>query len=382
MNGLKFNLKDIRKKVKYITEQLKKNDLDVLEKEKLQCSLVAYFGILNSSGSFIDTILPNFLDKATKGRYSAHRDLKRMCNTGEIVFSPDSFGFMTNDFLSLLIELSKIIQKPQLEETKFGGLKISDLELKNIALDFYNKLDSDIFLKVEKMFLGPNLINVSENVGQINKLYSGIACGITYYDYVYHVSYCSTIKEGTFRDMQVFVHELMHAVDFFMCPKILSKNYYGFHETAPYCIDLLFADYLEKNGYSKEEANKIRSERIHYIRGLASQVLYQIKEKLNHVSLDECSIDEIYSVINENILKELLEIQSGVMAIGLYNQIKQNYEIGISNLKVFMKELIPKDRIPDFSNIGLNNYELLEICKKIRSMDDVLLDMQLDSFRK
>lgn len=372
MGELKFNLKNVREKIKNVTRQLKDFDLNDLEKEKLQLSLVAYFGILDSSGSFTDTIFPSFLDKITKGKYSVNRDSKRICKTGEIVLNKDSIGIMTPDYLSFLIQLSQIIQKPQLEETKFNSLNMPDRDFKNMALNFYSQLDSEISEKVRNIFSMPNLINVSSSSFRANNNGS-IACGITYYDYVYNVPYCTTTKEGTFRDIQVFVHELMHAVDFLMQPKILSKNYYGFHETPTYCTDLLFADYLEENHFAISEVNKIRSERIDYIRGLASKVLYQIKAKLNYRSLDECSIDEIFSVIDEGILKKLLEVQSGIMAIGLYNQIKQNKEVGISNLKTFMKLLLPKNKIPDFSNIRLDNDKLIEICQNVVSFDNVEL---------
>ncbi|MEG1506931.1 MAG: hypothetical protein RR478_05495 [Bacilli bacterium] len=62
----------------------------------------------------------------------------------------------------------------------------------------------------------------------------------------------------------------------------------------------------------------------------------------------------------KKMIKQLLEIQSGIMAFGLYQQINQTGEIGIENLKKFMKTIISKEETPNFENIGLTNENLLE----------------------
>lgn len=78
------------------------------------------------------------------------------------------------------------------------------------------------------------------------------------------------------------------------------------------------------------------------------------------------NIDAVYDALDEDILKKLLEVQSGVMAIGLYNQVCQDKEYGVGNLKCFMKSLIPKDKTPDFSHLWLDYKTLMNVCKNIK----------------
>lgn len=70
-------------------------------------------------------------------------------------------------------------------------------------------------------------------------------------------------------------------------------------------------------------------------------------------------------IITPDILKNLLEIQSGVMAYGLNKQFEENYELGLKNLKTFMKTIIPKDKRPNFSKIGLTENELINLSFEI-----------------
>lgn len=72
------------------------------------------------------------------------------------------------------------------------------------------------------------------------------------------------------------------------------------------------------------------------------------------------TIEQIREILNPQLKKQLLEIQSGVTAYGLNEQLKENKEYGILHLKEFMKSIIPKEQTPDFSYIGLSNYELLQ----------------------
>lgn len=49
------------------------------------------------------------------------------------------------------------------------------------------------------------------------------------------------------------------------------------------------------------------------------------------------------------------------MAYGLATQIKNDKETGLNNLKNIMSIKLPKDKIPDYSHIGLSNEVLLQI---------------------
>lgn len=361
MTNFRFDIKDIKGKVAYAERLLSKNDLTPIERERIQHSLIGYYSILDISDSVYNRVITPFLDKLSKGKYSSNIDSNRLCKTGEIVLDKDSYGLLTKDYLQVLINLASEIQKPQVEATKFGAMPFSNDDLKNITLSYYNSLDPEMGQIISKIISTPGLINVSDY--RTRKTLDGI----TFYDYINNVPYVNVSRAGTIEDAQVFTHELMHATDFVMQPKYYDSNYYGFHETPTYCSDLLFADFIEANGVDANEVNNIRSERINYIRGLAYQALFQIRSKVGSDTYMSGDIDSIYNAVDEDILKQLLEVQSGIMAVGLYNQIKNNKENGINNLKTFMSNTIPKTTTPDFSHIGLDYNTLMNICKNIKT---------------
>ena len=69
--------------------------------------------------------------------------------------------------------------------------------------------------------------------------------------------------------------------------------------------------------------------------------------------------------MNSDIRKNLLEVQSCLIARSLYAQIKDSKEFGIANLKQFMQTNIPINKVPDFSYIGISNQDLLNTSKEI-----------------
>jgi len=361
MTNFKFNLKDIKSKISYAEILLKNTNLSSIERERIQHSVIAYYAVLDSSDSVYNTVLEPFLDKISRGKHLANKDSNRICKTGEIVLDKDSYGILSKEYLQILVNLASSIQKPQVDATKFNNMVFTDENLKSIALSFYDNIDQELGQKVNNIISTPGLINVSDY--KKNRRFDGT----TWYDYINNVPYVNVSRAGTIEDAQVFCHELMHANDFAMQPKYFDSNYYGFHETPTYCGDLLFADFMEAKGFNSEEVNKVRSERINYIRGLAYQSLFKIRSKIGRESFMSGNIDEMYTALDEDVLKDLLEVQSGVMAIGLYKQIKNDKEYGIKNLKMFMSSLIPKNKIPDFSHLGLDYGTLMNICENINA---------------
>ena len=154
-----------------------------------------------------------------------------------------------------------------------------------------------------------------------------------------------------------------------MKKKVPSENYYGFHEVSTYTIDYLFIDYLEENGLDSNEVQILRKQKDNYLHSLATitqtQIKTQLMRKYGFKNSTNPTIEQIREILNPQLKKQLLEIQSGVMAYGLKEQIKENREYGILHLKEFMKSIIPKEQTPDFSYIGLSNYELLQYGEQI-----------------
>ena len=75
----------------------------------------------------------------------------------------------------------------------------------------------------------------------------------------------------------------------------------------------------------------------------------------------DANISDIRKILNPQLIRQLLEIQSGIIAYGLAKQLSTNRQLGINNLKTFMKNDIDKNQRPDFSFIGLNDQQLLDL---------------------
>lgn len=252
MVNFKFDVKNIKDKIEYAENLLQNENLSSIDRERIQHSLLAYYAVLDSTDNVYNTVITPFLDKITRGKYSANKDSDRLCKTGEILLGKETYGNLSKEYLQELINIASSIQKPQVDATKFGEMNFSDENLQSIALSFYSSLDQDLAQIVGNLISTPGLINVSD-YKKIKKF-----DGTTWYDHINNVPYVNVSRAGTIEDAQVFCHELMHANDFVLQPKYFDSNYYGFHETPTYCGDLLFAYFMEANGVNPVETANAR----------------------------------------------------------------------------------------------------------------------------
>lgn len=234
-----------------------------------------------------------------------------------------------------------------------------------ISKGFYKWLgDKEIYDYASEMLDNKSHLQFKDLKYQENGF--GIASGMTYYDPLFEEAYIGITQEFTLFDAQVFNHEVMHSIDFKMHQKLPSNNYYGFHEVSTYTIDYLFFDYLEEKGYDLTEINKLKYRKTEYINRLASYSLLRLQlSNGNKFSFQNVSTGNLKKSMNSDIRKNLLEVQSCLIARSLYAQIKDSKEFGIANLKRFMQTNIPINQVPDFSYIGVSRQELLNTSKEI-----------------
>ena len=363
-----WNIKKLKKKMKYVLNRLE-NIKDPKEIEKLKLTLISYYTMLDNSGTFVNTKLPNILDKVTNNKYSNIKDEKLA--TTEIELFSNNKGYMDNDYLQFLIKLCDNISLDHslnYDVPVFETFNISKEEVVNVSKNFYYSLgDKDIYQNALKILNDENSLNFSK----ISRIGFEDYKGVTLNDYIFDKSYCNISLQKNIFDYQILNHEVMHAVDFYMKKKLPSENYYGFHEVPTYTIDYLFLDYLENSGFPKNQIQILRNQKINYLKDLATITKMEIKRLLSRekgykTSINP-SISDISDVTNLKINKRLIELQSGIMAYGLYNQINQDKENGIINLKTFMKTIIPNNITPNFENIDLSSSILIEYSKIINS---------------
>lgn len=360
-----WNLKDINSKKTYITERLK-NCSNPKEKEMLELSLICYLSLLDNSGTLRYTGFYNTMDKITQNRFSERREQDSAQLEMDLFFK--NAPVIDDEYLQFLLNISNNILKTppvDFDEENITTFETDYESILNVSHNFYRDLgDQEILKKAEKILNDESSINVSK----IARRGMADCSGLTFNDYFFGKSYINLTKKNNLFDYQVLNHEVMHGVDFYMQDKVPSENYYGFHEVPTYTIDYLFIDYLEAKGMDINEVQKLRMQKDNYLQELAKLTQAQIKGALiRNKKYNDSTISSIKEVLNPQLTKQLLELESGVISYGLYNKIQKNKEQGLSNLKSFMKTIIPKTKIPNFSFINLDNQMIMDLSKQIGS---------------
>lgn len=360
-----WNLKDINSKKTYITERLK-NCSNPKEKEMLELSLICYLSLLDNSGTLRYTGFYNTMDKITQNRFSERREQDSAQLEMDLFFK--NAPVIDDEYLQFLLNISNNILKTppvDFDEENITTFETDYESILNVSHNFYRDLgDQEILKKAEKILNDESSINVSK----IARRGMADCSGLTFNDYFFGKSYINLTKKNNLFDYQVLNHEVMHGVDFYMQDKVPSENYYGFHEVPTYTIDYLFIDYLEAKGMDINEVQKLRMQKDNYLQELAKLTQAQIKGALiRNKKYNDSTISSIKEVLNPQLTKQLLELESGVISYGLYTQIQKNKEQGLSNLKSFMKTIIPKTKTPNFSFINLDNQTIMNLSKQIGS---------------
>ena len=360
-----WNLKDINSKKTYITERLK-NCSNPKEKEMLELSLICYLSLLDNSGTLRYTGFYNTMDKITQNRFSERREQDSAQLEMDLFFK--NAPVIDDEYLQFLLNISNNILKTppvDFDEENITTFETDYESILNVSHNFYRDLgDQEILKKAEKILNDESSINVSK----IARRGMADCSGLTFNDYFFGKSYINLTKKNNLFDYQVLNHEVMHGVDFYMQDKVPSENYYGFHEVPTYTIDYLFIDYLEAKGMDINEVQKLRMQKDNYLQELAKLTQVQIKGALiRNKKYNDSTISSIKEVLNPQLTKQLLELESGVISYGLYTQIQKNKEQGLSNLKSFMKTIIPKTKTPNFSFINLDNQTIMDLSKQIGS---------------
>lgn len=358
-----WNLKDINSKKSYIAERLK-NCSNPKEKEMLELSLICYLSLLDNSGTLRYTGFYNTMDKITQNRFSERREQDSAQLEMDLFFK--NAPVIDDEYLQFLLNISNNISKTppvDFDEENIKTFETDYESILNVSHNFYRDLgDQEILKKAEKILNDESSINVSK----IARRGMADCSGLTFNDYFFGKSYINLTKKNNLFDYQVLNHEVMHGVDFYMQDKVPSENYYGFHEIPTYTIDYLFIDYLEVKGMNINEVQKLRMQKDNYLQELAKLTQVQIKGALiRNKKYNDSTISSIKEVLSPQLIKQLLELESGVISYGLYTQIQTNKEQGLSNLKSFMKTIIPKTKTPNFSFINLDNQAIMDLSKQI-----------------
>lgn len=361
-----WKIDEIKEKQRIIQQKMDECNNPKL-KELLGLSLVTYSCLLDNSGTIKYTMIPNVIDKITNNNFTNKREQELAKLEYDLMVGDEAY--LDDDYLSILLQICDNVSntdKVEIDESLFKKINVSPESLINLSRNFYQSLgDTEIFDCATKILDDPSSLNFSS----IPRRGMTDCSGLTFNDYVYDKTYCNITRQNNIFDYQVFNHEVMHGIDFYLQKKVPSENYFGFHEVPTYTIDYLFIDYLESQGLDICDVQLLRQQKDNYLQSLANITKIQLQTLLmknyGFKGSQTASLEEIRKVITPQLKKQLLEIQSGVMSFGLFSQIIENKEYGINNLKQLMKRIISKECVPDFTDINLSYEEILEYSKMI-----------------
>lgn len=335
-----WDIKEIIKNKNIIEEELSKCD-NKDELEVLKYSLIANICLIDNC-SFKYNKVYKLVDRITSNKKISdisYNNITKLDN------------YISDEYFNFLLELCENIYNKEIiiPETELEYIITSPIDLVKKSLDFYLYLDKELYNKAKILLKDSTSIYLAKN----NVKGMEDFLGITFNDYYFNKAYIKVCIKNLVVDYQTFNHEVMHGIDFYMLHKIPSKNYYGFHEVPTYTIDYLFLNYLEDNYFSKEQIDLLRNIKDSYLVELAYNTLSEIKKTRKK------------ELLTYETMKQLLEVESGIIAYGIYKELNENQENGLSNLKKFMTTLIPIDKKPDFSFINLSDKKILELSKEI-----------------
>lgn len=362
----KWDIKQIRKNKKYIERRLKNPMLDEDEKEKLRLGLITNVSLLCTSDSLFYTRFGYAINELLTKKFSICKERKYAQMESDMFLK--SNDYVDENYIDFLFNLAQNLSREINDENEieFEKNDLSEDDVINISRNFYYSLgDEEIYNYAMRTLSDEGSINFQE------KDITGYedAKGLNLNDPVFGKSYCIVPNFHNLYSVQALNHEIMHTIDFYECPKVPSKNYYGFHEIPTYTIDYLFIDYLEKIGFDKEEIEKLKNKKFSYLQDLARITILQMKtdiaRKKGLNAMKQMSAQDMLECLDFQTMKNLLELESGVIAYGLQKQIMVNKELGLENLKQLMKQPLSKDKKPDFSNIGLSDEMLLELSSEL-----------------
>ena len=367
-----LNKKEIRDKKKYVITRLRNNSEDI-ESDNLKYTLAELLLLELSSDELKNLKFYNIAGVLTHGSFVS-RNMKEFSLISNDINNYVSATF-DDSYISFLLDLTYNLNKIETDydDERLESIDVKDEDCIQLSKSFFKDLgDQELYDKSSKVLYDSSHFGFTDTVLDQNRG----AYGWTFYDTVFNKPYCVCKRINNYMEYQAFNHEVVHATDFYFMPKTFDKINFGFQEIPTYTLDYLFLDYLDSIGMDSDKVNTLREKKQAHSKLVANQVLFGIKRmlSLNYkiYNIDEANMSQIRSVLNNDIIYDILELESIVVAEGLYRQIKSDKEEGLNNLKKFMKNSVPKGKIPDFSFIGLDNNTLLSISEDMGNTSRII----------
>lgn len=362
MNEYSWNTKDINDKMKYLKTRLV-NTTDPYERKKLIWSILTYNEMLEMIGNIRYTGLYNALDKITRGKYSLQKSEKLQSAMGELEF--DNNGKINENYLQFLLSLAENVSSVYIKKDRLEQTNLTPGQVVELTKRYYSSLDTELFNKANHILYKDKKC---VNFAKISRTGTETIYGKNYIDPIFNETYCSILQTNTLADPINLAHEVMHGIDNTYKSWLPFEEHHGFIEIPTMTNDMLMADYMESLGYNISDISILKTESLETAKVSAFQSLFSIKKRLRqkNKTYDKEAIKDIMDGLTQEEVNGLLFVESYVIAHGLAQQVRENKEIGLFNLKLLMSTRLSKHEIPNFSFIGLANDTLLKISQEIR----------------
>ena len=341
-----WNIKLMEQHQKALLDRFSKTT-DPVEKQKIVFSLYDLFNALNNSGTIRYTGFYNLLDYL-KVPIVLSRDIRY----GELSKSYyESYQALNDDgYVSFLKALAENLTGIEMEnEETLAAMPMNDTYLIDGAKAFFETIeDEEIRSHALSILNDPKHLNFVRLIRKGSQAYGGL----TFHDFIHHNVYCSVQRDDTLFDFVTLTHEVMHGVDFLMNSSVVHSYANGFEELPTYVVDYLTCDFLEEQGFPLEEIEKLRHNEFSFVRDLAFLTLDGLSKERSTSSQNRFPL---------SVERQALELETCVLAYGLYQQIKENPKEGYDHLKQWIRSNTSRLVRPDFSSLGLSDEKLLTL---------------------
>ena len=356
-----WNKKEIISRIKYVRNRLKVTT-DDNEKRSLIISLLSYYEMI---GIWFNTKIKLF--NIEIGDYLIDKDMILNKFKNELIYiHNDCYDIQ---YISYLFDLVLTVYNEfpwnnikKEENEQVDNEYFSNSNIIFIVKYFYKCLDNE-FSNMANVILDDNNHYVTfEEVSKATFNENYAIYGITYIDPSYRDAFIVCFRQNSITDIFTLTHEVMHGIAANYSDWDNIERNHVFYEIPPLVIEMLLADYLERNKFSNEEIEKLKMNSIYELKLKICNIIKIItkfeKNEKNNYLIDIDNIDD-------NIYLDLLYVESYIVAYGLYKQIIEDKDNGIENLKLLMKNNLSLDKNPNFDLNGLDNNKLLELAKEI-----------------
>lgn len=360
-----INNEEIKEKKRLYLAKLKEGNLTDEENDNYRSSLLCMISILRQNRDLLNVKLHSI-----KNFFRGNMDTMMSMVEDGFISSGITNKYkleIDDDYLYYLLQLMLNVKDMEIDKRlkKYKKMDISDEQVVELTKRFYNWLDNDeINVYAQKILNDPSHYSFTAPFIANFKY----ASGITFYDSITNEVYILNHSENNIRKLHTFIHEIAHGVDFYTKPYLSNDKYRLIAETIPCTIEYLSYDFFNELGIDETDIDTIKEARKKYIKDVANdtykEICLELLNKLKIRRFTRENIKDINNVINHYIIKDLMSIESRIVAYGLYKQIIEDKEVGLNNICKLIKNKI-QDIPPDFSFIGLDRNKILELSREL-----------------